>query len=236
MKTILITGGSKGIGKSIVEEALASNYRVIFTYNKNKKIADALCKKYKDKCYGVKVDLKIQRDRNNLIKYLKKKKISIDCLVNNAAYNVKRKKFTKLKLNEVKEIYEINVFAIYDLIRKTINLMKNNNNEWNSIINISSTAAKFGGRFFTHYAPTKAALENLTVGLSKELANEKIRVICVAPGVIDTRPDNRKKSILRTIPNGRLGKPNDVAKLVIWLSSKNAEYINGTTITISGGR
>ena len=164
-----------------------------------------------------------------------KKKIQINCLVNNAAYPVERKRFTNINLSEVKKIYEINVFAVYDLIKKFVALMKNKK-EWKSIINLSSTAAKFGGQFFTHYAPTKAALENLTIGLSKELAKYKIRVICVAPGVIDTRNDNRKKSIIKTIPSGRLGAPVEVAKLILWLNSKSAEYINGTTITISGGR
>ena len=235
MKTILITGGSRGIGKSIVEEAIANNYQVIFTYNKNKKTAEQLCKKFKNKCFGIKINLSSQKDRERLFKYIKNKKIQIDCLVNNAAYPVKRKQFTNISLSEVKKIYEINVFAIYDLSKKFVALMKNKK-EWKSIINLSSTAAKFGGHFFTHYAPTKAALENLTIGLSKELAKYKIRVLCVAPGVIDTRADNKKKSIIETIPSGRLGAPSEVAKLILWLNSKSAEYINGTTITISGGR
>ena len=121
------------------------------------------------------------------------------------------------------------------MIKQSLKIM-NNKKDWTTIINISSTAAKFGGQFFTHYAPTKAAIENLTVGLSKELAKYKVRVLSVAPGVIDTKPENRNKSIINSIPNGRLGKPIEVAKLIIWLNSKAAEYINGTTITIAGGR
>lgn len=139
-------------------------------------------------------------------------------------------------MSEIKKIYEVNVFAIYDLIQQSLKFMKNKK-EWKSIINLSSTAAKFGGQFFTHYAPTKAAIENLTIGLSKELGGKKIRVLCVAPGVIDTKLDNRKNTnILKTIPNSRLGTPKEVAKLIIWLASDKAEYINGTTITIAGGR
>ena len=236
MKTILITGGSKGIGKCVVEEAIKNNYNVVFTYNKSKKVANELCKKFTGKCRAVKVNLEIQKDRNKLFKFFKKNKITIDCLVNNAAFNVQKKKFTSLKLSEIKKVYEVNVFAVYDLIKQSLRFMKNEK-EWKSIVNLSSTAAKFGGQFFTHYAPTKSAIENLTIGLSKELSNKKIRVVCVAPGVIDTKIENRKnKSIIKSIPNSRLGNPTEVAKLIIWLTSKSAEYINGTTITISGGR
>ena len=236
MKTILITGGSKGIGKCIVNQAISKDYKVIFTYNKNKKISDQICKKYPDKCMAIKVDLAKDKDRDNLFKFLNKKKINIDCLINNAAFDVKRKKFSTLKLSEIKKIYEVNVFAVYDLISKSLKLMKKGR-KWKSIINLSSTAAKFGGRFFTHYAPTKSAIENLSIGLSKELSKNKIRVVCVAPGIIDTKSENRKdKKLLKTIPNSRLGKPEEVAKLILWLSSEEAEYINGTTVTISGGR
>ena len=111
--------------------------------------------------------------------------------------------------------------------------------KWNSIINISSTAAKFGGINFTHYAPSKAALENLTIGLSRELAKKKIRVLNVAPGVIDTRKNKNKKilkKVISEIPNNRLGKAEDVANLLDFLIDDKSEYINGTTLTISGGR
>lgn len=236
MKTILITGGSKGIGKCVVNQALSKDYKVIFTYNKNKKISDQICKKYPGKCIAVKVDLAKEKDRENLFRFLKKKKIKIDCLINNAAFDVKRKKFSNLKLDEIKKIYEINVFAVYDLINKSLKIIKKNN-KWKTIINLSSTAAKFGGKFFTHYAPTKSAIENLSIGLSRELSNNKIRVVCVAPGVIDNKIENRQnKSILSSIPNLRLGRADEVAKLIIWLISEDAEYINGTTVTISGGR
>ena len=85
MKTILITGGSKGIGKCAVEEAIKNNYRVVFTYNKSKKAAIELCKKFKGKCSAVKVNLELQKDRNKLFQFFKKNKIIIDCLVNNEA-------------------------------------------------------------------------------------------------------------------------------------------------------
>ena len=236
MKTILLTGGSRGIGRAVVEHAVKKNYFVIFTYNKNKKISLNLHKKYPDKTLPIKVNLSLEKDRKKLFNILKKKKIKLDCLINNAAFDVKRKKIENISIKELKAIYEVNVFAVYDLIKNSIRLMRQKKN-WKSIINISSTAAKFGGKFYTHYAPTKSAIENLTIGLSRELSDKKIRVVCVAPGVIDSKIKNRKNiQVIKSIPNARLGKSEEVAKLIIWLSSDDAEYINGTTITIAGGR
>ena len=236
MKTILVTGGSKGIGKSLVFQAALKGYKVIFTYNKSFKDAKKICDKLKDKCVALKVDLSKDKERNKIFNYLKKNKIKIDCLVNNAAYDVERKKFEKIKLEEIKKVYEVNVFAVYDIINKTIKFMEKKK-KWNSIINMSSTAAKYGGRNFTHYAPTKAAIENLTIGLSRELVDKKIRVLSVSPGVISTKLQNIKnKKLIDSIPQGRLGTANEVAKLILWLDSQDAEYINGTNITISGGK
>jgi NAD(P)-dependent dehydrogenase (short-subunit alcohol dehydrogenase family) len=235
MKTILVTGGSKGIGKSIVFHAASKKYNVIFTYNRSIKEAKKICQKIKNNCFAIKADLSKNVDRNKIFKILKKKKIKLDCLVNNAAFEVKRKEFSKINISEVKKVYEVNVFAVYVLIQKSLKFMKKN--KWSSIINISSTSAKFGGRLYTHYAPTKAAIENLTIGLSRELSKKKIRVLNVAPGIINTKKENRlNKSIIKTIPNSRLGTAEEVAKLVIWLTSDDAEYINGSTVTISGGR
>ena len=222
MKTILVTGGSKGIGKSLVFQAALNGYKVIFTYNKSFKDAKKICDKLKDKCVALKVDLSKDKERNKIFNYLKKNKIKIDCLVNNAAYDVERKKFEKIKLEEIKKVYEVNVFAVYDIINKTIKFMEKKK-KWNSIINMSSTAAKYGGRNFTHYAPTKAAIENLTIGLSRELVDQKIRVLSVSPGVISTKLQNIKnKKLIDSIPQGRLGTANEVAKLILWLDSQDA--------------
>lgn len=235
MKTILITGGSQGIGKEIVMDALKKNYKVIFTYNKSIKQAKKI-EKLSKFCKGIKINLELPKERFKIKNFLKKNNITLDALVNNAAYNVKRKNFEKINQNEIKRIFEVNVFAIYDIIKMCIPFFKKNK-FWSSIINLSSTAAKFGGVNFTHYAPTKAAIENLTIGLSKELAKKKIKVISVAPGIIDTKLENKKnKEIIKTIPCGRIGKASEVAKLILWLISEDASYINGSVITINGGR
>ena len=244
VKTILITGASSGIGKSILELLASEGHNIIFTYNRRRSVANKLVKKLRkknNKIFSYKIDLEKHREIDKLFSFVSKKFKKVDCLINNAAYFVQRKNFEDLSLNHAKKVMDINYFAVFKLCQLFTKLNKKNNH-WKSIINITSTAAKFGGLKFTHYAPTKAALENLAIGLSRELSSKKIRVLNIAPGIIDTRNllFKGKKSninkIISTIPSQRLGQPIEVANLVNFLIDDNSNYINGTTITISGGR
>ena len=244
IKTILITGGSNGIGEGIIKLSASKGHNIIFTYNKRSEKAKKIVIKNKikkDQILPIKIDLEKHSQIDTLFSKIIKKFGRIDCLINNAAYFVTRKKFENISLDHAKKIMNINFFANFKLSQK-FNQMNKKSKEWKTIINISSTAAKFGGINFTHYAPTKAALENLTYGLSRELSENKIRVVNVAPGIIDTRNLKLKSSkadfqkIIANIPNKRLGSPKDVANLIEFLIDEKSNYINGTTITISGGR
>tara|TARA_Y100000590_G_scaffold458742_1_gene614116 strand:+ start:8668 stop:9414 length:747 start_codon:yes stop_codon:yes gene_type:complete len=244
IKTILITGGTSGMGKSILELLSSKGFKVVFTYYKRDKEARKLVnnlRKSNKNIYSFKINLEKHKDIDKLFTFAKKKLKNIDCLINNAAFFVERKKFESLNLNHVKQVMDINYFAVFRLCQ-LFAISNRKNKDWKTIINISSTAAKYGGIEFTHYAPTKAAIENLTKGLSRELAHKKIRVLSIAPGIIDTRDlfKKEKKStinkMLSSIPNKRFGHSIEVANLVNYLIDKKSEYINGTTITISGGR
>lgn len=241
MNNILITGGSSGIGKSLVEECLKKNYRVFFTYLNNEKNTKSILKKFKKNCFAIKTDLSSDYDVENLFLKIKKKTSRLNCIVNNASQSFKKSKFQNLSIKEVKKIFDVNVIGTYRVCKKALPFLKKNS----LIVNITSTAAKFGGNNLTHYAPTKAAIENLTIGLSRDLSEKKIRVVNVSPGIIDTenmRKTNEFNSIKelnklsQTIPSKRLGTAKEVAKIIIWLQKKEAEYINGTTITVNGGR
>lgn len=239
MKSILITGGSSGIGKALVELSLKNKYKVFFTYLNNEKVAKLLSQR--KNCFAIKANLASDNDVTKIFSFIAKKVKKIDCIVNNASQTFKKKRFQDLDIKEIKNNFDVNVLGTYRICLKAIKYLKKNS----LIINITSTAAKFGGNMLTHYAPTKAAIENLTIGLSRDLSNLKIRVVNVSPGIINTvnmKTTNKIKTrkdienLNSTIPSGRLGTAREVAEVIIWLNNKEASYINGTTLTINGGR
>jgi len=180
MKTILVTGASKGLGELIVNEAILRGYFVVFTYNKNKKKAQKIYFKNKGKCLPLKLDLNNLKSISKLYKTLKDKKIKIDFLINNAAIKPNRKKFYKLKNSEIFKIFNINVISVFEMINKFIRQI-NKKKFVKTIINISSYSSKSGGYKISHYASSKSALESLTLSLSKELFNLNIGIYCISP-------------------------------------------------------
>jgi len=115
-----------------------------------------------------------------------------------------------------------------------------NGGKGGAIVNISSQAAEFGGNGLSPYAASKAAINNFTIALSREVAIEGIRVNAVSPGIIETDqhdfPDETLKNIKKEIPLGRLGAPQEVASAVVWLLSDKAAYVTGAVLPVAGGR
>ena len=240
-KTALITGGSKGIGRSICEEFAIKGTEVIFTFRKNDKSVKSLMnfsKKYNQKIHGYRTNSLSEKNLKIIFKKIKKRHKKIDFLINNTGDAVQRSQFTKSTDELWLKSLDINLMSAVRVTKCLLNLFKND--QISSIVNIGSIAGKtFGQGDSLHYGVSKSALHGFTLGLSKEL--ERTRVNCVAPNAVDTdfqkrhSSKQRIKNILKKNKSGRLATSKEVADLTVFLCSRKSEYIDGEIIFMTGG-
>ena len=240
-KNILVTGGSKGIGRSICEQFAKKGANVIFTFRKNDKSIETLkklSKKNSYKIFGYQIENLKDKNIKILLKKVKKKHKKINFLINNIGDAILRTKFINSDDALWMKSIEVNLMSAVRISRHVLNLF--NKNELDGIVNIGSIAGKtFGQGDSLHYGIAKLALHGFSVGLSKEL--EKTRVNCIAPNAVNTGFQKRlssKKRILNIIKKNKLGRlatVEEVSELAIFLCSKKASYINGEIIFMTGG-
>ena len=240
-KTALITGGSKGIGRSICEEFAKRGTAVIFTYRKNDKSVKSLInlsKKYNQKIYGYKTNNLTDKNLKIFLKKIKKKHKKVNFLINNIGDAIKRSEFVKSSDDLWLKSLDFNLMSAVRTTKHLLNLFRSD--QLNSIVNIGSISGKtFGQGDSLHYGVSKSALHGFTVGLSKEL--KKTRVNCVAPNAVDTdfqkrhSSKQRIKNIIKKNKSGRLATSKEVADLTLYLCSRKADFINGEIIFMTGG-
>lgn len=239
--TVLITGGSRGIGAACVELFCKAGANVAFTYKSNKKAADKLIAeiKSKNKPYGCKMDLESEKDIQEVIKKIRKRLGRIDILVNNAGV-WKYGEADKMSLQDWEETIRINLTGTFLVTKAVIPLMKEH--EYGKIINITSTAGQRGEASHSHYAASKGAVISYTKSLSTELAPFGISVNSVAPGWVDTdmceevfSDKEYKENVRAGIPVGRIATAEDIAGPVLFLASDLARHITGEILNVNGG-
>lgn len=241
-KVVLITGSSKGIGKATaVEFAKIGGYKVVINYLTDKENAEKLSKylkeKYKIETLVIKTDISNEEQVKNMIQEIIDKFGKIDVLVNNAGIAID-KDFEDRTVEDWKRTLEVNTIGTF-LVSKyaSENMMKNKNGK---IINVSSTNGI--NTFFPSsidYDASKAAIINLTYNLAIQFA-PYINVNTVAPGWVNTEmnkelPEDLIKEETEKIYKKRFAEPEEIAKVICFLASKDAEYINGTVIKVDGG-
>lgn len=242
-KVVLVTGGSRGIGKSICLAFAEEGAKVAVNYVSNKEKAEAVAaeirEKYNTEAIAVKADMSKEGEVLNMISGVTARLSAIDILVNNAAY-CPGGPISSYSVEEWEKTFGINVTGMFVACRELVKQWQDNNVKGN-IVNIASQAA-FRGSTTGHlpYDSSKGAMVSFTIGLAREVAKQGIRVNGVAPGLVRTEMvaetwEKRKSKYLERIPLYRIAEPEEIANVAVFLASDAASYITGATLDVSGG-
>lgn len=237
MKIAFISGASGGIGNATVKKFIENGYYVIGQYNTDYESVESLVKDYPENFFAVQCDLNNVEQLNKTIADLNKSFKHIDVVVNNAGTAL-YKLITETTESEWDTLFSVNVKSAYIINNFALKSMINNGK--GKIVNVSSIWGFSGASMEVAYSASKSALIGYTKALAKELAPSGINVNCVCPGVIDTKMNARltKEELLEIkgeTPLGRIGRPEEVAELIWFLSSEKSDFITGQVITIDGG-
>ena len=233
MKTALITGASRGIGNAIALHLKNEGYRVLGTAT-----SQAGASKLENQgIEGLVLDLNSFNSKEQLWEEVESKKIQISVLVNNAGIT-RDNIVLRMSEDEWQDIMNVNLNGTFYLSKKVLKMMLKL--KWGRIINITSTSASIGNRGQSNYSAAKAGVEAFTKSLAREVGKRNITINSIAPGFIDTDMTQQsdgvnKDELIKEIPLGRFGKPDEIAHLASFLCSEEASYITGQIIHINGG-
>ena len=233
-KIVFITGVSRGIGLEIAKCFLNAGYFVIGTSRSNFNLGEALDS---DHCLHIPLDVTDRDQVKNCMEQIKTQEKIPNVLINNAGIT-KDQLFLRMKDEDWDEVINSNLTGVFNITKLFIKSMVKDRS--GKIINISSVAGLMGNPGQVNYSSSKAGLGGFTRSLAKEVAARNITVNCIAPGFIETDMTNHFKSdeldnILKTIPANKMGNPQDIANLALFLASSGGDYITGQTISVDGG-
>lgn len=246
-KVVVITGGSRGIGAATARLAARHGYAVCVTYLKNRDAANAVIDEIKangGRAIAVAANVSLESDVVNLFKTVDTELGTLTALVNNAGILEKQIRVESVDAARLSRILAANVIGPFLCAREAVKRMSHNHGgRGGAIVNVSSAASRLGSAGeYVDYAASKGAIDTLTIGLSREVAEEGIRVNAVRPAFIYTDmhasggEPGRVDRLKASLPMKRGGHPEEVANAIIWLLSDEASYTTGTFIELAGGK
>ena len=246
---LLVTGGSRGIGRDVALRAGERGWDVVVNYTASHDAAETVAAEVRShgrRSIAVQADVAKLEDVERLFATIDGEFGRLDGLVNNAGVGRSQGPFEDCRPEDLRETFEVNVFGLFYVSQAAVRRMSTKHGgSGGSIVNVSSAAARTGGvNAFIDYAASKGAVDTITIGLAKELGPVGIRVNAVRPGVTATEMlEHVRESdpswlddVVATMPMGRIGEVREIADPILWLLSDEASYVTGTIIDASGGR
>ena len=235
-RVAFVTGGTRGIGRAIVERLKADGFRVAAGYSGNDQAAEALVRE--TGVMVVKGNVGNFADCQRAVGAVEAELGPIEVLVNNAGIT-RDGVFHKMTPEQWSEVIRVNMDSVFNMTRHVIEGMRERS--WGRIVNISSINGQKGQMGQTNYSAAKAGVIGFTKALALENARKGVTVNCIAPGYIDTEmvqavPETVLASIIGQIPVGRLGRGEEIADMVAFLAGEHAGYVTGSTLSLNGGQ
>jgi NAD(P)-dependent dehydrogenase (short-subunit alcohol dehydrogenase family) len=247
MKTILITGGTRGIGRATALLCAGKGWSVALNYLRDAAAANAAAGEVRargGRAVTLQGDVAVEADVLSMFNEAESTLGRLDGVVINAGIVAPSLQLADMDSARLKRMFDVNVFGAYLCAREAARrLPKDRGGQGGSIVLISSAASRLGSAFeYVDYAGSKAAIDTLTIGLAKELGPQGVRVNAVRPGLIETEihasggQPGRAQRIGATTPLGRAGRPEEVGAAIAWLLDDGASYTTGAILDVAGGR
>jgi len=248
-KTVLVTGGSRGIGRAAVLLAAADGWDVAVNYASNSAAAGevvAVVQAAGQRAFAIQGDVSKVEDVEAIFAAVDREFGTLDALVNNAGIGATQGRLDETLPQDMISTFAVNVFGLFYCSQAAVRRMSTRHGgKGGVIVNVSSAAARTGGvNAFIDYAASKGAVDVITTGLAREVGGEGIRVNAVRPGVTETdmirevieKDPAWMEQVVATMPMGRVGTADEIGKCILWLMSDASSYVTGSIIDASGGR